>query len=423
MNAYAKSFHLLHGRRTPAELPQVRERIERYYAQYGSGHVTRGRAPGPGALRLNHNDYLGLGGDPRILAAQKAALEADGADTFMSGVYVQHLDGQRQVERQFAAHLGSEDAAICQSGFAANEGLIQALADAQTPVYLDHFAHASLWQGAQAAGAPAVALRHNDLDHLRQQARRHGPGIVCVDSLFSVSGDTCPLEELIDVCEDEGLTLVVDESHAVATIGDDGEGLVAALGLVDRVPFRTFSLSKGFVGRGGIVAASARFIEYFRYESRPAIFSSVVMPSDIARFGKTLEVVTEARRRRYRLHALAARLRQGLTELGYDVRPSRSQIVPLVAGPEERTAVLREALESRGVFGAVFCAPATPKNRSCVRLTVHTGLSEADIDRVIEVCDGIRGIVRPEEWPSLAGTARRRPAPAGAHATPFAAVA
>jgi len=71
----------------------------------------------------------------------------------------------------------------------------------------------------------------------------------------------------------------------------------------------------------------------------------------------------------------------------------------------------------------VFCAPATPKNRSCVRLTVHNGLSEADIDRVIEVCAEIRDIVRPEEWPSLAGPARRRPAARLAEVKPLAAVA
>jgi CAI-1 autoinducer synthase len=157
-----------------------------------------------------------------------------------------------------------------------------------------------------------------------------------------------------------------------------------------------------------VIAASARFVDYFRYESRPAIFSSVVMPSDIARFSRTLEVVTEERSRRYRLHQLAARLRAGLRGLGYDISPSDSQIVPLVAGPEERTAVLRDALESRGVFGSVFSAPATPKNRSLVRLCVHTGLSEADIDRIVEVCAEIRDIVRPDQWPALARPARQR---------------
>ena len=396
----------------PAELPGLQARIDRHEAAYGDGHVTCGRQPRPGDLLLNGNDYLNLGNDPRLRHAQATALEDNAV--FMSGVYVQNLSSQRSLERRFADFLDAEDAVICQSGFAANEGLIQALADEHTPVYIDHFAHASLWQGALTARAPAHALRHNDPEHLRQLARRHGPGVVCVDALYSVSGDFCRLEEIVEVCEDEGCTLVVDESHSVGTVGVDGEGLVGALGLIDRVPYRVFSLSKAFVGRGGLIAASSRFVDYFRYESRPAIFSSAVLASDLARFRAALDAVEQAGIGRVRLIELATRLRNGLARLGYDTSPSESQVIPLTAGPEDRTAVLREALESRGVFGAVFCAPATPKNRSCVRLCVHTGLTRDDIDKVLDVCAEIRDIVRPQDWPVLARYGRRRPRPANA---------
>jgi len=194
--------------------------------------------------------------------------------------------------------------------------------------------------------------------------------------------------------------LIVDESHAVGTIGLQGEGLVSHLGLADRVPFRMFSLSKAMVGRGGVIVGSERFIEYFRYESAPAIFSSAVFPNEIARFDATLSVVRGEVHRRSRIAGLSEQLRNGLMEIGYDVSCSESQIVPLIAGPESRTSVLRDELEKHGVLGAVFCAPATPRNRSLVRLCIHNGLQNSDIEHILEVCRKIRDKVRPDRWPN-----------------------
>ncbi len=376
-------------------------RIDRHYAQYGDGHITCGRKPGPDDIQLATNDYLALTRDGRILESQLGALATPDQEVYMSGVFVQYLEAQRKLERQFASFVGSEDAVICQSGFSANEGLIQSIADPTTPVYLDMFAHASLWQGARAAQAPAHMFRHNDVDHLRSQVRQHGPGVVVVDSIYSISGDVCRIEDVLDVCEEEGCTLVVDESHAIGILGERGQGLVASLGLGDRVPFRTFSLSKAFVGRGGVICASSRFVDYFRYESWPAIFSSVILPWDIARFARTLEVIQDATESRRRLFRLADQVRGNLIDSGYDVSTSQTQIIPLVAGPEERTKQLRDALESRGVFGSVFCAPATPRNRSLVRLCINVGLGDDDVVRLIDVCKQIRPQVQPETWPSL----------------------
>jgi CAI-1 autoinducer synthase len=197
--------------------------------------------------------------------------------------------------------------------------------------------------------------------------------------------------------------LVVDESHSIGVIGVQGEGLVSHLGLAGRVPFRTFSLSKALVGRGGVVVGPARFTEYFRYESRPSIFSSAVFPNEVARFEATLAVVRGEGHRRARLSGLSDRLRAGLLKRGYDVSCSESQIIPLVAGQESETVRLRNALEANGVMGSIFCAPATPRNKSLVRLCIHNGLDEADIDYVLEVCSKIRDLVRPDHWPASRG--------------------
>ena len=104
--------------------------------------------------------------------------------------------------------------------------------------------------------------------------------------------------------------------------------------------------------------------------------------------------------RRERLRKNTDYLRAHLNHLGYPVDTEGSQVIALEAGPEKRTVILRKALERRGVFGAVFCAPATPKNRSIVRLSVHCDLTEYQLDRIIEVCEEMRGEVEVENWPA-----------------------
>lgn len=373
------------------ELPSLTRRIDAWKSEYPDGHITVGVEPGPQAIMMANNDYLALGNHQEIAEAQIEALRHGNADTFMSSVFVQFLDQQQAYEREMAELLGAEAVALCQSGWAANDGLIQAIAaDSDMPVYIDLFAHASLWQGISSAGAKARPFRHNNLTSLRSLLRRHGAGVIVVDSIYSTSGDVCPLEELVDLAEEHGCMLIVDESHSMGVVGSQGEGLVSALGLHDRVHFRTFSLSKAFVGRGGIVAGSARVMEFFRYQSRPAIFSSTVLPHETAGFRKTLEVIRRDNWRRVALKRNSVYMRGALSDLGFEVGEGDAPIVALVAGTEQRTAELRAALEEEELFGAVFCAPATPKNRALVRLTVNCGLTQDELDRVVAICARMR---------------------------------
>ncbi len=379
-----------------------RERVER---TWGGGHIMKGRLPDTGALLLSSNDYLAIADHPAIVDAQVDALRREGRAGLRSDVYRQGTDALRGFEVGLAELMRAEDAVVCQSGWNANTGLIQSIAQPGTPVYVDMFAHTSLWEGVTSAGADPHPFKHNDVQSLERLVERYGAGVIAVDAVYSTSGRLCPLTEVVAVAERHGCVLVVDESHALGVFGSEGEGLTATLGLAERVHFRTASLSKAFAARGGVVAGQGRHVEYFRYESRPAIFSSGLLPHEAAAFRATLDIVRSEGWRRVRLQANADDLRTRLDGLGYNVDDSECQIISLVAGPEESTMRLRDALESRGIFGAVFCAPATAKNRSLIRFSVHADLTREDLDRVIGVCAHIRQEVGMTAW---ASTKRRR---------------
>lgn len=394
--------------RAPVELPSVTRRIDRRQKNQPSGPITAGRPPGSLDLVLAGNDYLALRQDERLLESQINALAFENGGMLLPSVYPQFRDVERKLERRFADFLVTDASVMCHSGFAAAEGVIQSLADPDTPVYLDLFAHTGMWQGALAAKAPVHHFRHNDADHLREQIARFGPGIVGVDAIYATVGDRCVLADIVDVCEAVGAMLVVDESHAIGVIGPNGDGLAAELGLADRVSLRLASLAKAFVSRGGVVAGSARLCNFIRQESRSSIHSASMHPWEIARITTALAIVREEGWRRQRLAGTVSVIRRGLCDMGYDVSCSESQIIPLVAGPEARTLKLRDALENRGIFGAVMSAPVTPRNKSLVRLSLHAGLEPAHIERILDACRTIRDEVMPETWPSLTGQRRAK---------------
>lgn len=399
--------------RNPALGEQLTRRIARDFTprwdqQWGGKFVLHGRPPGPNAIRLDGNDYLSVSGHPQIVQAQVDALRKQQEFVVQSGVFHLSQHPARALEMALAGWLGKDDGFLCQSGYAANVGLLQAIADAQTPVYLDALAHASLWEGAHAARAPAYGFRHNDPSHLARVIASKGPGIVVVDSVYSTTGSLCPLVEMVDVAEQHGCMMLVDESHSLGTHGPQGAGLCAALGLQERVHFITASLAKAFAGRAGFFTAPAHMRYYVLSESFPNIFSSSLLPHEIAGLAATLEVVRQSDAARARLHAHSRRLRGALSDLGYPVHQGSQQIIALEAGMESDTMVLRDRLEEHDVFSAMFCAPATGSKRAMMRLTLNAGLTDSELDHVAAAAREIAPLVKPWDWP-IARRARAAP--------------
>lgn len=361
--------------------------------------VVGNRAPKFNSVILQSNDYLNLSKDPRITEAQIRKLQEPGKELVMSAVFLPDGSEKFVFEKAMAEFLGFDNSVLCQSGWAANVGLLQVLAEQNSHVYIDYFAHMSLWEGIKSAGAVPCPFRHNDVGHLERQVKRHGPGIILVDSLYSTTGDIAPLEDIVEVAERYGCVTVVDESHSLGVFDETGAGLVKALGLTERVHFVTASLAKAFAGRAGIIFCPKQFADYYPYMAFPAIFSSTLLPHEITGLEATLKVTLEAQERRTVLHKHAAFLREGLGALGYNI-VSNSQIIALESGLDSNTEVLRDTLEEKDVFGSVFCPPATPKNRSLVRFSLHSGLKNEDLEYVLKVCEEIRGKVGMWEWKS-----------------------
>ncbi len=390
----------------PADPLFLHEHVEQYYRgrveqEWTYRHPMKGRRPWPGSVQMRSNDYLAIAGDPRIVAAEIEALQESGHGEAVSRVWLhEEADLTRQFELRLAKLMQAEDVVLASSGYTANLGLIQAIANKNTTIYIDRKAHMSLWEGVKSSGATPKLFRHNDPSHLKQLIRQFGAGLVIVDAVYSTDGAVSPLIDMVEAAEQGGCAIVVDETHSFGAQGPKGAGLVVALGLADRVHFRTIGMSKAVAARGGAVICSRRNAEFFRYEAFPAIFSTSVLQHEVAGYDAVLDIFESDGWRRDKLHSNHAYLKAALDALGYNVDASRTQIIGLEAGEFAHTIALRDALEERGVFGSFFLAPAVPASRCLIRFTLNAALTRADLDHVIRVCADIRDDVELANWRS-----------------------
>lgn len=389
---------------TPSALPSfVARRVERFYQEryreaWGGVSIMKGRAPSASDVVLQSNDYLAIAGHPQLTHAIESMARQSAEAPLMSAVFLQDGSPLHSLERELAGFLGYSECVLTQSGFAANQGLIQSLLDPGVPVYIDTLAHASLWEGVLSARAQPVRVPHNDVIALRSLVAEHGAGVVLIDSVYSTNGSVADLEGFAAASAEGGCLLVVDESHSLGTHGAHGEGLVASLGLQDRVHFVTASLAKAYACRAGLIACPAALGLFITMTSRPAIFSSSLMPIDAAAIAAAHRIVRTEDWRRERLWRINRHLRAELEAMGYPVGMGSEQIVAFEIGTERAVMRARDVLESEGIFGSIFCPPATGKERCLIRFSLNAGLSDDQVEHFLEVCTRRRADLAPDGW-------------------------
>lgn len=348
-------------------------------------HLVLGNIPSTNTILLQSNDYLALSSNQRLKDKHITAIQQHNESVVMSGVFLQDTADTPSFETHLADYVEFEDCNVCQSGWDANIGLLQTICEPGTTVYIDFFAHMSLWEGARIAGANIYPFIHNSVRHLKKLVKRHGPGVILVDSIYSIRGSIAPLQEIVAIANEFNCAIVVDESHSLGVIGENGQGLVHSLNLTQDVDFITISLAKTFAYRAGAVLSHGKLSQCLPFISNPAIFSSALLPHELDRLDATLDLIKESSSERAMLLKLANRLRNALRSLGFNIG-SETQIISLETGNEDNTENVRDFFYQHGIIGSVFCAPATLKSKNNFRFSLNSSLTEEDIDKVIEIC-------------------------------------
>ena len=352
-------------------------------------------------LMFSSYSYLGLIGHPRLATAVKEAVERYGTSTggvrLMTGTLALHLE----VERELAAFLGQEAAAIYPSGYDANIAAITSLFGPNDYAILDQYAHRSIHDGVRMAGCETRRFKHNDLDDLERrlrQARNRGAKriLIAVDSVFSMDGDQAPIAELIEIKRRHGAFLLVDEAHALGAIGKTGRGVCEEQGIDPAdIDIQTGSLSKGIPSSGGFVAGSQALKIYIQHGSAPYIFSAAVTPGNAAAVLESLRILQEEPEHMERLRRNTCILKKGLDELGFDTGASTTPVVPLLLGDEWRAyRWAQKLLLEHDIFTSAVTFPAVSPGQARLRLCATAKHRPEHFERLFE---GLRACKEAED--------------------------
>ncbi|MDE0839028.1 MAG: aminotransferase class I/II-fold pyridoxal phosphate-dependent enzyme [Kiritimatiellae bacterium] len=335
-----------------------------------------------GYVALHQNDYLRLGNHPKVVKARGRANSRKREEAFMSSVYGGGSDECEVFRQCIVAAMDAEDAMLTTSGWAANVGLLEAITPLFQPIYIDNHAHASLYDGVKLSLGKKVVVKHNDVDDLARRIDKNGPGVVVIDAVYSTDGSIGDVEAYLDICEANQCLLVLDEAHSFGLFGNGG-GLAVELGLADRVHFRTVSLNKALGGHGGLIAGNAELMKMVRARCRSVIFSSATSSVSAAGHLAALHIIVKETARAKRCMRKAELLRRELAEIGVDTGDSQCQIVSIMFDGEDAACRFYAGLRERKILTSVFVAPAIPLGKGLVRFSVHSELTDAEVDHVV----------------------------------------
>ncbi len=362
-----------------------------YFRTIESAQDTEVMIDGRKMLMLGSNSYMGLTNDPRIKEAAVKAVEKYGSGCAGSRFLNGTLDIHIELEQQIAEYLGKEAAIVFTTGYQTNLGVISALVGREDNVFIDRTDHASIVDGARLGFGKTYKFIHNDvsdLDRMLSLSPAKGKMIV-VDGIYSMEGDIARLPDIVKVARAHRAAIFVDDAHSIGVLGRTGNGTADHFGLTEDVDIIGGTFSKSLASIGGYVAADRAVIEYLKHHARALIFSASMAPACVAATQKALEIIINEPERREALWRNTHFMLEGLQRIGLDTGDSETPIIPVVIGEMERCFAFWRMLHDAGIFVNPVVAPATPANRTLIRISVMATHTIDQLSRALEIIESV----------------------------------
>lgn len=338
----------------------------------------RAREPRAGLIDLASNDYLGLSRHPEVIEGAVEAVRTWGTGSTGSRLVTGTTVAHEQLEDELAEFTGAESGLVFASGYAANLGVVTALAGRGSLVVSDAGSHASLVDACRLSRARVEIAPHRDVHAVDRllSARTEERAVVLTDSVFSADGDLAPLLELHRVVRANGAVLIVDEAHGIGVRGDGGRGLVHEVGLAGQPDLIvTATLSKALAAQGGVVLAAERVRAHLIDAARTFIFDTGLAPAAVGAARAALRLLRSE-------PAMAGRVLERATAIARIAGAPQpdSAVVSVVLGEARVAYDAAQACRARGLSVGCFRPPSVPEGTSRLRLTVRADLDDAEMD-------------------------------------------
>ena len=338
-------------------------------------------------IMIGSNNYLGLTQDPRIKKAAIEAVEKYGSgctgSRFLNGTLPLHVE----LEEKLAEFMQREAALVFSTGFQTNLGTISTVVGKDDIIFADRNNHASIVDGCRLSFGRVVKFKHNDMRDLERllKASKDRGKLIVADGVFSMEGNLIKLPRLVELAQEFGARVMIDEAHSIGVFGEHGRGTAEHFGLEDKVDIVMGTFSKSFASLGGFIAAEAPVIEYIKHHARALIFSASMPPAAVASVIAALDIIQKEPERREKLWQNVRKMKTAFDELGFDTCGSESPVIPIVVGEMMDTFVFWKKLFDHGVYTNPAVPPAVPQGRSLIRTSYMATHTEEELNKVLDV--------------------------------------
>jgi 8-amino-7-oxononanoate synthase len=337
------------------------------------------------------NHYLGLNRHPHVIERSIAAVREFGTGCGTSAISGGMSALHKQIELKLQSWFNAESVMLFPTGFTANMGLLAGICQAGDHVLIDDESHASIRDGIRLSSTRQwVSFEHNSMADLERKliaAREAGGGkiVVVVESVYSMSGDICPMKELVALKDRHDFLLMVDEAHSFGLYGEHGKGLCQQEGVLDKVDFLTSTFSKATASIGGFVAMQSKYTSYLQWSANAFAFQACFSPADAGTILAAMEVLENDTSPIERLHANNRYMRGRLRAIGFDLGRSESPVIPIYI--PNTTKLMKTCFElfKRGVFSVPIAYPMVREHEGRIRFIVNANHSRRQIDHTVDV--------------------------------------
>ncbi|XP_031727734.1 5-aminolevulinate synthase, non-specific, mitochondrial isoform X1 [Anarrhichthys ocellatus] len=322
------------------------------------------------------NDYLGMSRHPRVVQSIMETLQKHGSGAGgtrnISGTSKFHVELEQEL-----ADLHKKNAALLfTSCFVANDSTLFTLAKLLPgcEIYSDAGNHASMIMGIRNSGAKKFVFRHNDVAHLRevlQEGDPTKPKIVAFETVHSMDGAVCPLEEMCDLAHEFGAITFVDEVHAVGLYGARGGGIGDRDGVMHKIDIVSGTLGKAFGCVGGYIASTTALVDTVRSYAAGFIFTTSLPPMLLHGARNSIQVLKgeEGRTLRRKHQRNVKLLRQMLMDSGLPVVHCPSHIIPVrVSDAEKNTEVCDIMMSRHNIYVQAINYPTVARGQELLRI-------------------------------------------------------
>ncbi|MEO3987920.1 glycine C-acetyltransferase [Plesiomonas shigelloides] len=341
-------------------------------------------------LNFCANNYLGLANHPALIEAAKHGLDQHGFGMASVRFICGTQDLHHELERKMSAFLGTEDTILYSSCFDANGGLFETLLGAEDAIISDALNHASIIDGVRLSKAKRYRYANNDMAALEeqlQQATADGARfkLIATDGVFSMDGVIADLKTICDLADKYDALVMVDDSHAVGFIGENGRGTHEYCQVMDRVDIITGTLGKALGGAsGGYTSGKKEVIDWLRQRSRPYLFSNSLAPAIVSASIKVLELLEQGGSLRQRLQENSRYFRERMSAAGFTLAGADHAIIPVMLGDAKLAAEMASRMLQEGIYVVGFSYPVVPKGQARIRTQMSAAHTREQLDRAID---------------------------------------